>query len=71
MRELEQTDGQKRRWRSVFHGRSHVESLHMIVADYLLAWTAIAAITFGARLFRIPAQQRYAQGVFAKRAYDR
>ena len=44
----------------------------MIIADYLLAWTAVAAaIAFGARLFRIPAQQRHAQGVFAKRTYDR
>jgi hypothetical protein len=40
----------------------------MMIADYLLAWTAIAAaITFGARLLRLPAEERYAHGLFANR----
>ena len=45
------------------------ESLHMMIADYLLAWTAMAAaITFGVRLLRLPAEERYAHGLFANRA---
>jgi hypothetical protein len=40
----------------------------MIVAEYLLAWSVVAAaVTFGARLFRIPAEERHAQGLFAAR----
>ena len=40
----------------------------MIVAEYLLAWSVVAAaVTFGLRLFSIPAEERYAQGLFATR----